>query len=312
MQKYLPLSSQSFKADRLKAMYSYINDRYDMLIIGSDAVFNWNQTSFPTAFIPDYHFTIPVYTYAASVHGLKFYDENKDRLKKCGEVFESMRCVGVRDTCSENFVKLCSEEARVIHCCDPTFFIDKNDIFNKGIGVNEKVQKKYGFSLDSNYIVVMAPDNAMIKSIYEKYSGEYKFISVFKKSTYSDLYIEDLNPFEWAVVLKKATAVITSYFHGTLLSLIQGTPAVVLDYSGYCDNGYEGKLKDLMIRRLSLPELYFDKTEAVSFKENDAFYDMFNNLIKDKYKDTIAKAVENEKKTIDKFIEIIKTEETDR
>lgn len=306
MQKNLSLSPKSFCNCELNELYSYINERYDMLVIGSDAVFNWNQTKFPTAFIPDYPFTIPVYTYAASVHGLRFYDEPDERLQKCGKIFDSLKCIGVRDNCSEQFVKYCSPNANTIHCCDPTLFIDKEKINQKGISVKEKVKNKYNFSLDSKYIVVMAPDSAMIKEIAKKYGKDYKIVSVFVKSSFADYYISDLNPFEWTVILNNAKLVVTSYFHGTLLSLVQGTPTIVLDYSGYCDEQYEGKLKDLMVTRLNLPELYFSKEDAVQFVGSDAFYNKIDELLNDEYAERINSAVETERNSIDSFIEILK------
>ena len=50
--KYLPLSDKHFCTEDLEELFSYIDNKYDMLIIGSDAVFNWNQNGFPSAFIP--------------------------------------------------------------------------------------------------------------------------------------------------------------------------------------------------------------------------------------------------------------------
>lgn len=307
MQKYLSLSPQSFCTKNLNELYSYIDNRYDMLIIGSDAVFNWNQTKFPTAFIPDYQFSIPVYTYAASVHGLRFYSVSHDILQACGTVFERMKCVGVRDKCSEQFVKVCSENANTIHCCDPTLFIDKDIIYNNGISVRNKLAKRYGFSLDSKYIVVMAPNSNMIKEISKRYGNEYKIVSVFVKSSYSDYYIADLNPFEWTVVLRQAAMVITSYFHGTLLSLVQGTPTIVLDYSGYCDEQYEGKLKDLMVTRFELPELYFDKSEADDFVGENAFYKKVDKLLGGEYEKRISDAIRKERETFNDFIKLLES-----
>ena len=306
MQKYLPLSPQSFCTKNLNKLFSYIDKRYDMLIIGSDAVFNWNQTKFPTAFIPDYQFSIPVYTYAASVHGLRFYSVSHDMLQTCGKVFERMKYVGVRDKCSEQFVKVCSETAKTIHCCDPTLFIDKNAIYNNGINVRTRLERKYDFSLDCNYIVIMAPNSNMIKEISKRYGNEYKIVSVFVKSAYSDYYIADLNPFEWTVVLKQAAMVITSYFHGTLLSLVQGTPAIVLDYSEFCDEQYEGKLKDLMVTRFELSELYYDKSEAENFVGENDFYHIIDKLLSDEYEKRISDAVKKESETVNNFIKLLK------
>lgn len=311
MLRHLPLSPKSFCTRNLKKLYSYIDKRYDMLIIGSDAVFNWNQTKFPTAFIPDYPFSIPVYTYAASVHGLRFYSVPNAMLQICGRAFDRMEYIGVRDNCSDKFVKLCSENARTIHCCDPTLFIDKDVTYAKGITVSNKMQKQYGFSLDSKYIVVMAPDNDMIKGISKRYGNEYKIVSVFVKSSYSDYYVADLNPFEWTVILKQAAMVITSYFHGTLLSLVQGTPTIVLDYSGYCDNQYEGKLKDLMFTRFEMPELYYEKNEVDNFVGDGCFYNKIDEMLSGGYQKTIDAAVKKESEAIKDFIALLKTTEDD-
>jgi len=305
MQKHLSLSPRSFCSKNLKKIFSYIDDRYDMLIIGSDAVFNWNQTKFPTAFIPDYQFSIPVYTYAASVHGLRFYSMPQDMLKTCGRVFDRMKYVGVRDNCSERFVKLCSKSAKTLHCCDPTLFIDQEKIYHNGISVRNKLEKKYSFSLDSKYIVVMAPNSNMIKEMCKRYGNEYKIVSVFVKSAFSDCYISDLNPFEWTVLLKHAAMVVTSYFHGTLLSLVQGTPAIVLDYSGYCDNEYEGKLKDLMVTRFNLPELYYDKCEADNFADDNSFYNKVDEVLNGGYDKQIFDAVKRESETFNNFIKAL-------
>lgn len=309
MQKYLSLSPKSFCTKDLNKLYAYIDERYDVLIIGSDAVFNWNQTEFPTAFIPDYPFSIPVYTYAASVHGLRFYSVAKEKLQLCGKVFDRMECIGVRDQCSEKFVKLCAENAKTMHCCDPTVFIEKDVIYQKGLTVKNKIEKQYQFSLDSKYIVVMAPDSNMVEAVRERYGNKYKFVSVFVKSSFADYYVADLNPFEWTVVLKQAAMVITSYFHGTLLSLVQGTPTIVLDYSGYCDDQYEGKLKDLMLTRFHMPELYYDKHEAEEFVSEESFYQKVDQLLRGEYAKRICDAVKKESEAVEEFITRLKTVE---
>ena len=307
VQKQLALSPRSFCTKNLKKLYAYIDHRYDLLIIGSDAVFNWNQTNFPTAFIPDYPFSIPVYTYAASVHGLRFYEADCTVLKSCGEVFDRMKCVGVRDRCSEKFVKLCAKDAQILHCCDPTLFIDREAISQRGSGVKNRVEKKYGLSLDSKYIVVMVQDSEMIKAVSDRYGKEYKIVSVFVKSAFSDYYVDDLDPFEWTVVLKQAALVVTSYFHGTLLSLVQGTPTVVFDYSCYCDEQYEGKLKDLMVTRLGLPELYHDKSEAEHFEGDASFYGKMDELLAGGYEKRIGEAIEKERSALDRFMELLRS-----
>ena len=298
--QYLPLSGQSFCKESQQALFAYINSHYDCLVIGSDAVFNWKQTDFPTAFIPNYDFDIPVLTYAASVHGLPFFDMEKEKTDLCGSAFEKMRFVGVRDSTTEAFVKHCTAEVAAHFCCDPTLLIDGRQVERLAGDFAARIQRKYNLSLEKRYIVFMAPDSPLLESIAQKYRGEYSIISLFKNSRYADAFLYDLSPFEWAMVLKGACATVTSYFHGTLLSLVQGTPAVVLDYSGYEDK-YQGKLDDLMSRRLSLPEFYFNKQFAISFSADDAFYSLFDNMLNGEYSDKIKTGVQNAKKSFDAF-----------
>jgi len=161
--KYLTLSKHIRCTKNLNDLYSYINENYDALVIGSDAVFNWNQNGYPTEFIPDYNFTIPVVSYAASVHGLKFFEEPKERIEQCGHTFENMAYIGVRDRSTADFVKTCAPDANPVHCCDPTFIINKEQIqaFSKGFEQKFPVKEKY--------IVFMAPDSEMLRGIAQKY-----------------------------------------------------------------------------------------------------------------------------------------------
>ena len=152
----------------------------------------------------------------------------------------------------------------------------------------------------------MAPDSNMVKEIRGRYGNNYKIVSVFVKSSYSDYYLADLNPFEWTVVIRYAAMVVTSYFHGALLSLVQGTPAVVLDYSGFCDEQYEGKLKDLMMTRFELPELYYDKSEAENFVGETNFYYKIDRLLSGEYEKRILDAAGKESEAFQSFIKLLK------
>lgn len=293
--KHLSLSKHIPYNKDLNCLYSYINQNYDMLIIGSDAVFNWNQNGYPTEFIPDYKFNIPVVSYAASVHGLKFFDEAKERITQCERTFDSMSYIGVRDRTTADFVKFCSPQSEPVHCCDPTFIIDKEklEVHARKIESNFPIKEKY--------IVIMAPDSTLAKSIAQKYKDKYKIVAVFKNSKYADQFLYNLDPFEWANVLKNASCVITSYFHGTLLSLVQGTPVIALDYSSYTSEQYEGKLRDLMVSRLALPELFYEGEYANEFSEDVLFWNTFDALLSGSYSDRINSAVEKEKAEFEQF-----------
>ena len=298
------MSNKAFCTKDLQKLYAYINDRYDCLVIGSDAVFNWKQNGFPTAFIPDYGFTIPVMTYAASVHGLRYYDEQPEKLAYCRRVFEKMAFIGTRDACTAQFVKCCMPEAEPVFCCDPTLFIDQDKIAELAGDYVGRVEKKYCFSLKEKYIVQMVADSALTRQIRERYGHEYKIVTLFRTARHADIYLYDLNPFEWAMVLRGAAATITSYFHGTLLSLVQGTPVVALDYSGY-DGTYESKLYDLMNTRLNLPGFYHTKQYAKEFTEDEAFWPVFEKMLSGGYTEAIGESIEVAAQSVRVFVDVV-------
>lgn len=301
--KYLPLSDKHFCTEDLEELFSYIDNKYDMLIIGSDAVFNWNQNGFPSAFIPQYSFKIPVVTYAASVHGLKYYDVEKEKISQCGSVFDNISFIGVRDKNTENFVKYCNGNATPIHCCDPTVLMDYQSLYAIKHRCVTDISKEYNIDLTKPYIVMMLEDQDIAREVYERYSQTYTLVSLFKKNKYSDKFLYDLTPVEWALVLKGAKAVVTNYFHGTLVSLGQGIPTIVVDLSKY-DEPYEGKLDDLVCHRLGMPELYVKKADWTLNKRQ--VFETMDLCLEGTFNSRINDAMDEEAKTFEQFCEYLK------
>lgn len=296
--EYLPLSKEYFCTENLDELYSYIDGKYDMLLIGSDAVFNWNQNGFPSAFIPVYNFTIPVVTYAASVHGLEYYDVEKEKIRDCKFAFSNLSFIGVRDKNTERFVKFCDETLKPIHCCDPTVVMDYDALYSIKHRKLDEISKAYNIDLSKQYIVMMLENQEIAKEIYDRYSKEYTIISLFKKNRYSDMFLYDLTPVEWALVLKYAKLVVTNYFHGTLVSLGQGTATIVVDLSNY-DKPYEGKLDDLVCHRLGLPELYVKGAEWNTKKCE--IFDTMNLCLGEEFNSRINDSMKVESEGFDKF-----------
>lgn len=303
--KALPLSTSKFCKVKFEDFFSYIDSNYDLLIIGSDAVFNWNQNGYPSVFIPQYKFNIPIVTYAASVHGLRYKDVEKNKLNESASAFEDMKIIGVRDKNTENFVKFCKETLQPIHCCDPTFLINFDLLYHISHRSFEQIMKRYKLNMERPFIVLMLEDKDISKRIYEKYSANYTIVSLFKQNKYSDAFLYDLTPVEWALVIKKSVLVVTNFFHGTLLALTQNIPAISVDLSGY-EMPYEGKLKDLMECRLNLAELYVKNNEWI-FKESEIF-DVADNCLRGNYKKKIVNAIEKERQSFYEFEKRLKLE----
>ena len=298
---YLTLSEKYICNSDLKKLFNYIDKTYDVLVIGSDAVFNWNQNGYPTAFIPDYCFSIPVLSYATSVHGLRYFDEPKERIAQCGMTFERMMYLFVRDECTNKFINYCSSDVVVNHCCDPTFLIDFNKLYSIKHRSIKTITKKYGVT--RKYIVLMIQDEIISREVYDRYSKDYIIVSLFIKNKYSNCFMYDLTPVEWCLVLKNAEVTVTSYFHGTLLALEQLTPVMVVDVSNY-GFPYEGKLDDLMNRRLGLKDLYYQLGDWKTIRAR--FFKSMNNCLRGEYLNIIEKGIADERESYNSFLAAIK------
>ena len=304
---FLPLSKNRFISSNLNSLYSFIDSHYDLLIIGSDAVFNWNQNGFPSAFIPNYRFKkCKVITYAVSIHGLRYKEQPDEYIKICSECFSNMKFISVRDKNTEIFVNTCNSKMKAIHSCDPTLFINLKETVNAAGQYHKRIEKKYNISLEEEYIVLMMPDNILTKEITRRFKDKYLFLSLNNPSKYTDCYLYDLTPFEWAMVLSKAKLVVTSFFHGALLSFIQNTPTIVIDFSKYNTDCYEGKLKDLLYTRLELPELYFDFSYAESWPSIDYIFKVMEQAVNRAFNQRIKEGILKEAITSKRFFEMIR------
>lgn len=248
--KELPLSNWQKTTNSSEKLFKYIDNKYDAVIVGSDAVFNWVDLQFPNAFFLGGVIKSSILSYAASAHGNKFYDMTEKQRKYLENIFKKFKYIGVRDKNTESFVKYCNTSVDVEQNCDPTALLEF-DYETKNV---EKKIIKYA---DKPIIILMLKKREIGKLIKELYGKEYNIISIVNNNKYSDCYIYDLTPFEWSKIFKYAKLTVTDYFHGTLLSLKNNIPVISIDMSNYKDK-YESKIKDLLYRKLKLMDFYFD------------------------------------------------------
>ena len=255
--KTLPLSRNLVWKGN-KKVQSYIAAHYDVVVVGSDAVFNWNDLGLPNVYFLADAQGVCKMSYAASAH-LQFFDrvteEQKAYLCKCLTDFQY---IGVRDENTKKFVTdVTGGKQTALHNCDPTVFLQMD--FPE-MALQRKL-KKHGFDFKKKTVFVM-----LMHPTYAQYARRYfgedvQIVALMDGNREADIYLHDLNPFEWAHVLKLGACLITDYFHGTLLSLKNGTPVMSIDASGYCNEQYESKARDILVRRLDIPELYVHADE---------------------------------------------------
>lgn len=300
--RFLSLSKESFCTDDISAFYKRVSKDYDCLIIGSDAVLNWEQNGYPSAFYPPAECTIPVFGYAVSAHGLKLNKLSEEQKQYCKDSFSRFSFIGARDNNTYKFAEGSGYDGELVHVCDPTFFTDLGLVEKNADGWEERIRRKYGFDVNDEYIVFMVNDNNLTKKLYDYYGKKYKIVTLFKNTPNADVFMYDLNPFEWVKVLSRAKVIFTQYFHGALLGLKNNVGTVIVDMAG--DNTeYESKLCDVIVKRLGLGELYFTRSTSADVGKMTEAAD---GVLEGRYKALISDAVEKEKMTSEQFFDRLK------
>jgi len=268
--KRLPLS-KSFCGSKESKVEKYISRTYDILIVGSDAVFNWGDLGLPNIYFADNITGVHKLTYAASAHLQKYEETTVEEKAFLNEALSKFEYVGVRDAGSERFVNFFCEK-KCFHNCDPTVFLPMN--FPKD-SLKEKL-KKHNFDFNKKSVFVMLMRRGISKMVRQKFGDDVQIVALMDANEEADVYLYDLNPFEWGHVFSYADFVVTDYFHATMLSLKNGTPVMSVDSSRYCEKNYESKAYDLLHTRLGMPELYININE---FKDEQSANNVFNERV---------------------------------
>lgn len=290
----LPLSKRYISNDTDKII-AEIEREYDAVIVGSDAMFNWNSNPIPNVYFFNSE-KCPHLSYAASAHLNKYKSASEEQFKYVAEALKNFDYLGVRDEETERFVKHFNPQCTPHHNCDPSVFMEF-DFETPELG--EKIKAK-GISADDKIICVMLKRPEYAKLLKEWFGEEYKIISVRRDNPYTDAFFSDLTPFEWARIFGIARLTVTDFFHGSLLSLKNGTPVISIDSSGY-DDEYESKAKDFFMKRVNLPEFFYEHSD----EEHDLklLKEQCQNALDADYTQTIQNALEKESESFNSFKE---------
>ena len=104
-------------------------------------------------------------------------------------------------------------------------------------------------------IGMMGVPKELADKMVSRFGDEYVFVNLYDYSRFFKKQLLDINPFEWAAVFGLFDLTVTSFFHGTLLSLCNGTPVINYDFSDFSKKN-EGKICDVM-KRLDLSDCHF-------------------------------------------------------
>lgn len=257
-QQKLPLSHEQFISDNYSEIVDYLNEKYDVLVVGSDAVWNWQIRPFPNVYFLGSRIKTRKLSYAASSYGQPFRDLTEDIKNEIKSSWQTFDYIGVRDVPTEQFVSFLLPDTTPLHNCDPTVFLDLSKMPVDRDKVLEKL-KKACYDCNKKTIGLMAQP-WLAKFVRSQLGREYQIVSIFKQSEWADVNLMDINPFEWAICFSFFDITITHYFHGNLLSLKNGTPTIVIEQRSSYNQQYDSKIRDFMKRiRLLDNCFYFDE-----------------------------------------------------
>ena len=248
----LPLSDHSLITDDYDQVLRYIEGRYDIVIVGSDAVWAYNKglgLKNPYWLFGD-SLQCDKYSYAASAFSLdqsKLSDEEKEYI---GDCLKSFSYIGVRDQETENLVKTCLPEARVFRNCDPTVLLEKPN--------EEKAQKVFDkFHLNPRkklVTIMMGLYEPIIYEVLKKLGkDDFQYVYLYRRMKarerffpWTPRFLYNLSPYEWYHLFGNSFLNFTSYFHGTLLALKSETPTIAFDTCPI-EGAYISKINQLML-----------------------------------------------------------------
>ena len=251
----LPLSSKSILSNGTDELFAYINETYDAVVVGSDAVWNSELRGFPNAYFPDATVTVKKLSYAASCFGMDFLEKSETQRHQISECFREFSFLGVRDTATEDMVHWSNCGKSPIHVCDPTVLLNVEDLPVDETALLERLRKR-GFDFDRPTIGIMGNDK-MLKMIRRLFGKKYQIAALYVPLKGADVNLYDLTPYEWAYVFRYFKMTFTTYFHGTLLSLRNGVPVVCFALKTEFAKKHTPKTLDVL-KRLGYEEWYFE------------------------------------------------------
>lgn len=297
----LPLSEKTIISDDTKELYEYIEKNYDIVVVGSDAVWNYVTRGFPNAYFPDSQLKVKKLSYAASCYGMDYLKISETDKSEICKVLEKFDFIGVRDEATEDFVKWSGCNITPYHTCDPTVFLDVDDL-PVDVGLLRKKLTNRGFDFNKPAIGMMGTDK-MLSMIRNFYGDSYQIVSLYNYNKGADVNLYDLEPYEWAYVFRYFKLTFTTFFHGTLLSLRNGIPLICIDLNTEFGKKHTPKTLDVL-KRLGFEDWYFT-TDYKTTNLNE-IKEKADELIAGDYKNAIITAMDKEAESFEAFNSALK------
>ncbi len=284
--KYKKNFTKNYKVLGINSVYNY-NPNLDVLVIGSDEVFNCIQSNknvgYSLELFGKNNNAKKVITYAASFGNTtleKLKQFNREKEIAC--LLNKIDTISVRDKNSEKIIsKLTNKE--VVSNLDPVLIYDYMN--QKNLIPEIKPTEKY--------MILYAYSGRISKNEAKKikdYASQnnLKIYAIGGVQKYCDKFI-DCEPFEVLAYFKKAECIVTDTFHGSIFSIINNKPFVTLVRKSKGNSyGNEEKIEDLLNRLGLKDRMITDVCNMPKILNLKIDYEKTNNIIKKNRNQTIS------------------------
>lgn len=312
-ERYLPLSENSVVSDDTGAFYDQFGGKYDLIIVGSDAVWNWREKPFPNAYFLGEERDALRMSYAASAEGQYYREMTLEQRAYVRRAVSGFDYIGTREPTAEELLRGCHVENPIHRNCDPALLLDL-EALPVDLGELEHKLAEHGVDFSRPLIGLMG-GGYWGKNIRKYFGGRAQIVALYEPNRYADVFLGDLNPLEWARVFSFFSVTVTRFFHGALMSLKNSTPVIAVETKTAYHTRYVSKLKHIL-KEMELEMFYavFDRGSPgifnralykFGFKTGAEFWfsicNWIEELISDPRKERISRALERQMKLYDSF-----------
>lgn len=291
----LPLSKEQYRQNDAADFRAAVRGKYDLIVVGSDCVWNWTTVPLPSPYYLSGDFGAVKASFAASVGTDDYAKLSGQERQELREAIDDFRYVGVRDSSSEYVVEGLCPGKPFYHNCDPTTLLTPAQLEPYRQRVREKLIKN---KIDPDKPLVCVMGNEKLGKLARTiFGGKAQLVGVYVPNRYCDVFLPDLEALEWAALFGLCRLTVTTFFHGTMLSLVNRVPVLSFDYLPETAQQHT-KLHELY-DRLGLKKMYYRGQRDYAGGDLKAIEANALDLFENPPTDEIAAALERESESYD-------------
>lgn len=299
---FLPLSKEKYRQNNVANFCESVKGKYDVIIVGSDCVWEWSTVPFPNAYYLIGDYGAKKMSFAASAGTDDFEKLNGTLQYKLREALEDFSYIGVRDTSTEYVLKAAKVDKIINHNCDPTTFLNMEQL----CGYKERVRQhllEAGIDFKKPIIGVMGNEK-IAKLARDIFGDDYCYVALYMPNHLCDVNMLGLTVPEWMTIFSFFKLTFTTFFHGTMLSLVNRVPVLSFDYLPETEQQIT-KLHELYLR-LDLPGFYHRGKRVYNEDDVNRIGEIARKLVNEPPTEQIDREIIKESQYYDSFYNSMK------